>query len=812
MKTQISKIGILLLTSFFFSTSLFAVLPKLDILGLITGRVIDSVSQSPMEYVNIAVYSKQDSTLVDGTITNSEGLFKIEKISAGEYFIEISFIGFEKKEISNLVIDAKNTKSEIGDIFLFPDISLMEEVEVVGNKQEIVYKIDKRIIDAENFISAAGGTAIDILENTPSIQVDSQGNLTLRGNSDFIVLIDGKPSVTKGSDALKLIPASSIKQIEVITNPSAKYDADGQSGIINVILKKDKLQGVNGLVNVSLATRNKYNANALVNFRKNKINFFAGFDFMDNVYTSEFETNSLITLEDDSASSHGLAITNFFIENRTAKAGIDYEINEKNSISLSGSYGIQGYDNSSDAVLSTKSYNLETYNKSNSFMDVFGKVTQLNLDYYHTFSENKKLSFNNFYFSWIGKDVYTLDILNTDINYNKVSVLSKILYSRPNYNYQYRANVDYTQPLWEGIVETGYQFRLEKRDNTVIFTNFDINNESWIYNSLFSYDQDYKNIINSGYVTYSNSLAGIDYKLGLRSEMFQRFNKISNESKDFNYQKFMIYPSLHFSKPFAEKHQFQLSYSRRIYRPEPYMLNNTPTYLDPNNVMLGNADLKPEFIDNYELNYIFSNQKITLSAQTYYRNNKNCLIETRTLHSDGLIYHRNVNGNNEISSGLELGMNLNVLSWWSLNANSNVYHYKLNATDENTTISKSTNTFDIRLTTNFSLKTGTKIELFGYYQAPSVDISGNAADFYFVNFAVSQPFLQNKLNVAFNIQNLLTKSEYLYKISGNNYSNSYNIRNEGITFMLNISYIFNNFEYKNRGRNDDASFKGGNSF
>ena len=471
----------------------------------------------------------------------------------------------------------------MGSISLEPASTGINEVVVSAEKSRVEYKIDKRVINVDKELSARGGTAVNVLENTPSVQVDPQGNVTLRGSSDFIVLIDGKPSVLKGSDALKQLPSSAIKQIEVITNPSAKYDSEGQAGIINVVMKKDKLQGVNGSVNASAGSTNRNTGNVLANYRQGKFNYFGGIDYADNKYSSDLNIDNTTMLTADHQFTQQKSTQFNYNKNLTYKAGVDFDPNEKNSFTFSGSYGNQAYDNGTDSRyhIWNMSESQNRFNTSSNFMKVDGEVIGLNGDYKYTFNENQTLSFSNSYSSWGGFDNNLLSELNTDASFNYNNTASKLNFTKDNYNYNYRANLDYKQPLFAGTFETGVQFRYEDRKEDLLFRNFNVTNETWTNNDTFSYNLDYLNTIYSGYATYSGTALGIGYQLGLRSEYFMRSIDITSETAPIEYNKFMFYPSVHFSKNFNEKHQLQLSYSRRINRPEPWLLNNTSSFVDP---------------------------------------------------------------------------------------------------------------------------------------------------------------------------------------------------------------------------------------
>lgn len=780
--------------------------------GSITGRIIDAATSQPMEYVNIALFRFADSSLITGTISDAAGNFKIEKIAAGDYYLRLSFLGFQDYFTGKTTVNPKLGVNNLGDIKLSVNAAELSGVAVVADRKKIEYQIDKRVINVSQDIVAKGGTAVNVLENTPSVQVDPQGNLTLRGSSDYVVLLDGKPSVMKGSDALKMINASSIKQIEVITNPSAKYEADGTAGIINIIQKKEKLQGVSGTANIGIGTLDKYSGNGLINYRKNKVNVFAGIDYAQNKYLSD------ITIDNKSFLENGTMVIHENVEqynnndNLSGKAGFDFDLNEKNSFTLSGTYGKQGYDQGAHARYSNSwdEQNVENYYLSNSDLDVTGNVTGATLDYIHRFGENHTLSFSNNFSSWDGADHNVVSEYSTNSEYGAQVLNSSLRYAKDNFNYQYRLNADYKKPVKTGTFEAGVQYRYEKRDDKNTFENLDVADNQWILNSLYTYDLDYKNDIYSGYATFSDTKWGIGYMLGLRSEYFTRTISFSNDEEPFSYDKFMFYPSVHLSKSFKEKHQFQLSYSRRINRPQPWLLNKTPGYIDPYNIFKGSPELEPEFTDAFELNYRLSYKIMSLSAQTYFRNTTNSFNTRRTLGEDGIMVHELINADNQQSYGVELGLDFTLTKWWQLSTGGDLYHYTLSADVNSET--REANSFDARLISNFTLKYGTRIQAVGYVRGPGVDAQGETEGFYTVNLAVNQSLMKGKLNVGISAQNLFDSIKFDYTAKAENYDNTYAISTEGLALMFTASYTFNNFQNKQRGRADDASFKGGGAF
>jgi len=780
----------------------------------ISGKVIDQETKMPVEYASIAIYSAKDSTLVTGTITDIDGNFKITGLNPGEYYIQVNFVGFEKKETEKISLSNRKLSVNVGEIGLKPANLELEGVIVAAERSRVEYKIDKRVINVDKDLTAKGGTAATALENTPSVQVDPQGNVTLRGSSDFIVLIDGKPSVLKGSDALKQIPAAAVKQIEVITNPSAKYESDGQAGIINVIMQKDKMLGLNGNVSLAYGNTHKRTGNVLLNYRVKKVNFFGGVDLSDNNFESSLDMNNRTMLNNDTIKflQSGLQFNQNY--NLSFKGGVDIDINDKNSMSFSGNLGNQSYDRgvNSDIHNWNISYSTDNYSTSRNLNDVSGFVTGANADFTHKFKENHNISISGTFFSWDGSDKNSLNHMFTDDKFVETTIASKLKYQKDDYNFNYRVNLDYKQPIKQGTLEAGAQFRYEDRDEDYFFQNYDVNTDSWSINTDYTYNLQYRNSIYSGYATYSNKIWDIGYQVGARTEYFDREIKNSNSTKPIVYSKFMLYPSVHLSKELNKKHQLQLSYSRRINRPMPFLLNDIPQYVDPNNIFMGSPYMKPEFTDAYEFNYRVVLSKVTISAQSYYRNTTNVFTPIRTMRNDGIMIHQLTNANQQVAFGEEIGLDFKIAKWWQLSTGANIYHFKLNTLVNSTENEKETNTWDARVVSNFNLKWGTRIQAVGYYRAASVDANGDVSGFYVANLAVNQPIMKGKGSIGVSVRNIFDSVKLNINFDSPTFDNNYTVRGEGPVVMLNFSYRFNNFQNKNRGRADDASFKGGGAF
>ena len=307
--------------------------------GIITGKIIDADINKPIEYTNIVLYKVGDSSMVTGTISDSNGSFEIAELNYGQYYIEANFIGYHKKTVSNIRINPRKKIFNIGILKLKQASDNIDNIDIVADRVHVEYKIDKKIVNVSQDINAVSGSAVDVLENVPSVSVDIDGNVSLRGSSKFTVLIDGRPSVIQGADALEQIPASTIKNIEIITNPSAKYDPDGMAGILNIITKKNMLNGLSGIVNASIGNNNKYKTDMLLSYRTSKFTIFGGFDY------NNFNSPGNLISEQEIYSTDTIEHTNIKGDrNRNRyghkiKFGIDYSIKRKTIISLSGNFG-----------------------------------------------------------------------------------------------------------------------------------------------------------------------------------------------------------------------------------------------------------------------------------------------------------------------------------------------------------------------------------------------------------------------------------------------------------------------------------------
>jgi len=763
--------------------------------GKITGKIIDAESKIPMEYANIAVYRKQDSKLISGAIANATGAFEISDLPFGAYYVEANFIGFEKTTINNIKITPNSATINMGTIELAVSRQSIGTVDVVAERNRIEYKIDKKVINVTNDINAAGGSAVTVLENTPSVEVDIDGNVTLRGSASFTVYIDGRPSVLSGSDALKQIPSSAIQNIEIITNPSVKYDPDGMAGIINVVMKKNILSGINGIINVNLGTGKKYGTDLMLNYKTKKFNLFFGGNWNDETNSGTmkstretYENDTTTFLTTDGRRDHGHA-------GKQIKGGFDYYLTDKTSITVSSELG--NYDFAEYGGGNIHTYRVpakigkDIYSVQENKSGRSGEYVTANASFLTKFDESglHKLEGSFDYRNRPGKSDGTVNEFVSDANYISTGeYLSQVITTENSTSNDYRMKLDYTLPLKEGAkFEAGLQSRIENEKEYVSFSNFGINDPKYTSDMYFKED------IHSIYSTYSGNLKAIQFMLGLRGEYNKRSIDHSKADKPYTLNRFDVFPSAHFSYELVNKSQFMTSYSRRINRPDGRDLDPFPSYMNQYTIRTGNPDLKPEYTDSYEFSYMRKFGDSFVSLETFYRTT-NDLMTRNTKVIDGISYMSTENLNRDYSLGGEIMGNITVNKWLLVNTSFTLYNYKLKGELDGKSIDKQSTNYSGRLNATVKFSPDSRLQLTGFYRGPSVTAQGDNKSMTFTNLAYRQDFMKKKLSATLSVRDLLGTAHFEGTSVGDNFKSTFRMTREPRVVMLTLSYKINNYK------------------
>jgi Outer membrane protein beta-barrel family/TonB-dependent Receptor Plug Domain len=771
--------------------------------GLITGIIVDASDNTTMEFCSVAIFNALDSTLITGGITGADGSFTLKNIPFGRYYLMANFMGYEKISVPDLLISKENNMIDIGTISLVLDSHNIDEVEIVADQAHVEYRLDRKIINVSQDLNASSGSAADVLQNTPSVSVDIDGNVSLRGSGNFTVLIDGKPTALSGSDALQQIPASAIRNIEIITNPSAKFDPDGMAGIINIISKKNALLGLSGIFNASVGTGDKYKGDFLLSYRTNKLNIYGGGSYSDETFGGgiyslrEFyktdENNSFVlTNGDRSSNRYGKEI----------KGGLDIYLNEYNTLSFSGSKGNHRYG--SGGIQNLRNYDsfllYDDYSVNDNYGTHGGDYYELNLSYTKLFnSADHKLEFLAYMENHAGLDDDKQIEYAADMNYviNDLIAPISIRTNEIGDDYEYRFQADYTRPIGtEGKLEAGYQTRIDDSGESYLFEDYNPELDEWINNPIYTSGIDFFRNIQAVYSTFGNKLGLFQYQLGLRAEYTNRIVKTLKNNDEFVIDRIDLFPTLHLSRSFRNNNQLMFSYSKRIDRPRGWYLEPYETFMNANAIRKGNADLQPEYMHSLDLSFQKTYGKSFVALESYYKKTNNKIERIQSVYDAdnniSLMTYDNINSDNSL--GFELMLNYNQLKWLELNASTTLYRYWMEGAINGIDISRKSNNWDMRLNATFNLSSKTRMQIMNYFTGPSVTAQGESDAMFYTNIAIRQDFLDRKLSATLQLRDVWGSMKYSYSSYGQGFSNQTEITREPQVIMLSLSYKLNNYK------------------
>lgn len=780
----------------------------LNIAGKIIGQIVENNSKKAMEYANVAVYALPDSNLITGAITNAEGKFEISNLKKGKYYIVADFIGYDKRIVGNIEISAKNRVKNCGTIYLKESSIGLDEITVTAEKNVVQYKVDKKVVNVSKKLTAQGGTVANALENTPSIQVDAEGNVMLRGSSSYTVLIDGKPTALTGSDALKQIPASAVENVEIITNPSVKYDPDGTSGIINIIMKKNIKSGVNGMINASIGTQLKRSADFNLNYRSGKVNYYIGGNYAERPMYPQTEFLSTTKLENENRYVHQLTDRTQINSSRSVKGGLDFYLNDNNTLSFTAEYGYAGFYLEMDNKVHeyTNPISTDIYYLNNGGIDLGGNYTNANINFDHKFKQKgHQLVASVIYSKWDALVESNTKAQETNSDWSEILNTDKFRTLKTDDEDRVRFKLDYTLPINEKTkLEAGYQGRYKYVDSDYKLQNYETN---WIDNPDYDNGMEYLRNLQSFYTTFSGSALGLNIQLGLRAEYTDRLLKSKKEKSEYPYNNLDLFPSVHISKQLKSGTQVQASYSRRTNRPSEWNLNPFPIYSDNYMSQSGNPNLLPEFTDSYELN-IMQRMKIGFVAlEGYYRQTNNAFEQTLNLQDDNTVKIEMANLGKNYSYGAELSSNLSLAKWINLYASANVYSLNVSGDIVSEDAETQSINSDFVLNANLVRKT-TRLQITGFYNAPRVTAQGMRAEMYGMNLALSQEFLKRKLILTLRANNVLNTMKFQFTANTPELTNDLKFTMEYPVVMFSLSYRINN--YKQRKQDDGMENNFGN--
>lgn len=777
--------------------------------GTISGKILDSSTKHVIEYANIVVFSSKDSSMLTGGVTNKEGVFKLSISKPGRYNIQIRFIGYDTDTL-NATIKPGSLNVELGEIYIHPSAVNLSDVVVQGERSPVTYEIDKKVIDPDQMQTVISGNAADVLANVPSVQVDVDGNVSLRGSQNFTVLIDGRPSLLDPQDALQQISATSIDKIEIITNPNAKYDAQGTSGIINIILKKNLSQGLNGIVNANAGMYDNYGGNFLFNYQDG-YKLTLGFDYNQRGFPGDNTQNNIYYLQNDTSTINSDGRINRKRTSYEGRVGIDLNLDENNLLSFGVRIGKRDF-----GMTANRNY-FQTSSLDPSIVQYLGNSDRSREGTYYSISTNYTRDFNQNGHQLMAELIFNhqnSDENTTTSEFDETGQFSGKDTKEFGPESEFRWKLDYTLPFSDdNKFETGYQGDIEQSDeNNELYEYNPLNNQYEIqpqYTNLNNYFEDQQAM----YVMYSNIFFQTNFQAGLRAEYTYRNIEVPLINQSFKIDRIDYFPSLHLSYKFSSISTAMASYSRRINQPRGWALEPFPTWIDANNVRTGNPDLLPEFIDSYETGVQSALGNISISLEGYYRMTSNKIEAVRTALGDDVTLTTFANVGKDYSLGAELMVILDPFIFWNINFMGNFYNYKVEGTLQGEPFSNESLNWQSRMNNTFKLWSSTQIQFNTRYNSPSATAQGEWAGYFSSDLSIRQDIISNILSLTLQVRDVFGTAKREYTSQGTNLYNYNYFDMQTPLLVLNLRYSFNNYKPKSEGRGEDNSgFKGGEDF
>jgi outer membrane receptor protein involved in Fe transport len=750
--------------------------------GKIHGSVIDAESNQPVEFANVALLDPATQKPVDGAVADEKGKFVINKVAAGTYSVAISFIGYETQTIESITVEDKRDDVNLGSIKLSSSTKVLSEVVVEGEKQLIEERVDRTIYNAENDITSKGGDATDVLKRVPMLSVDLDGNVSLRGSQNIMVLINNKPSTIMASsiaDALKQIPAEEIKSVEVITSPSAKYDAEGTGGIINIITKKNTLEGATLNINTGVGNRGS-NLGLNGNYRTGKMGFSIGgwgranYNVKGSFENSQ-QSDQFLNLQNADTRRNGL-FGNYTL-------GWDYDFDKKNSLAASVRFGARNHKNYQDGLF-TQYFKNDAFVKS-TLQDVISKdlsnTVDVNLTYTHLYDKPQR-EFNLL-------ALYSKNNRNNDFdNFLLEEINSPSTNSFRNLNDSYNQEIaiqaDYQTPIGSTqILEFGGKDIMRKVFSD--FSRFQDNGDGQ-YVEESSNNLDYDQNVLAGYLAYTLSLKnGYSFKAGSRYEYTTIDANTRSESNIEIPSYGVLVPSVNLSKKLKAGNMIKLAYNRRIQRPSIQFLNPNRQNSNDIDYSEGNPTLDPEYTNNYELSYSMYIKGTSLNFTSFMRNTTGSIQRVRIPQENGAMLTTFQNIGSEDVYGLSVFANVTI-GKLSLNGGGDVYYSvldnKIDTQNEGWVVSG-------RFFGNYNLDKGWGLQFFSFARGRDVQLQGTRGGFGMYSLGIRKEFNEKRGTIGLGAENFFSTT---FKIRTESEANGLNqkslniMRNMG--FRINFSY------------------------
>ena len=772
-----------------------------SIKGRISGTVMDSITQAPVEFATIELLDTSGQKQITGDITDDKGHFKLTDISNGAYSLQVTYLGYATRILTNVTLTLEKPDLDLGDITLAADNIQLAEVTVTGESALVENKIDKIVYNADKDVSTSGGDAAEVLRRVPLLSVDLDGNVSLRGSSNVQMLINGRPSgifAASIADALKTIPADQIKSVEVITTPGAKYDAEGTAGIINIITKKKNIEGFSGSVNTSAGTRQNSAGLSLslatgrLGISGNGNTYFSWPRAATQTFYREDRSDNYTRVLDQSGQSTSTIL------GYNGSVSAYYDLNAFNSISSTIRYNgfNQWLDGISNGVLTdTIAREFTRANLNNRLNNGFDWVSDFRKTY-----PNSEREFS-FAFQW------TNSFSNRLIENNQTDLLGNApeLSSRQNnyndgVNAEYTLQTDYVHPFSKKIkLETGAKAVIRRIDSDYQFEQYDPILQQYVLNpaftDLFFYDQD----VYAGYISM-NAKIGEKYGVmaGARYEHTRIAGDYQSELPAFENQYDNLLPSLILSRTFKNFSTLKLSFSQRIQRPSLFYINPYQQVDDPFNVTAGNPDLEPERSSQVELSYGAFVKGFSINAAAFYRLTQDLIegfLKVDSVSGISQTTFRNIGKNQSI--GLDFFTSVTIKKALTLRGGFNLSTYDASGTIDGQEIENQAILLNGNIAGNLTIKKVWKLELFGFYRAPRQSLQGITPSFSLMSMGLNRDLFNKRGTIGIRVvEPFFRNKQFKSDLSGKNFTQSSNFSIPFRSYGINFSLRFGKLDFR----------------
>ena len=761
----------------------------------ITGKLVEKETSQPIHYATLVIKDKSTNKNITGVITDNSGNF-IVTTTKPNFYVEISFMGFETKTITEFTVT--NRKVNLGTIKLLPNSQALDEIVVTGEVSKTVFKLDKRVFNVGKDISSTGASALEVLNNVPSVNVNIEGDISLRGSSGVQILINGKPSVLadQSSNALGTITADMIESIEIITNPSAKYEASGTAGILNIILKKEEKKGWNGSVSVNTGIPDNHSLGLSLNRRTENFNLFAqlGAGYRSLPQESENINQNLITNE--VLLSNGEEFRNETFFNLTL--GTDYHINDLNVLTLSGNFAYEIEDQPSN-------YNFQFFDENNNLIsnwireestEATNPKYRYELNYKKQFKNNEDhtLQFSALG-SFFGKELAS-QFTNTTSSGTNINSDQQTETNFQQADYTFKA--DYVNPVSEVYtIETGAQYVINDVGND--FEVRELIDGAYVVNEDLTNNFEWNQKVLGLYATgaYEKEKWGIKAGLRLEQTNVNTLLTNTNQSNERDYSNF--FPTLHTSYKISDNFSLQAGYSKRIFRPRLWDLNPFFNIRNNFNIRVGNPNLQPEFTDSYELTSIYKIGKASLSSSLYHRYTTD-VVERVSTFKDNVTFYTPENIGTNSSIGFETNGKYSPNTWLTLTGDFNFNYFDRAGTFENQVFDFTGSQWSSRLGSKIGFPTDIDLELTGNYRSGFETLQGEQTGFAFMDLGIRKKIFKGKAIVNLGVRDVFA-SRIQERFVNQPTFETYSFGQRGRFFTLGISYGF--------GKGEAMTYSGG---